>query len=210
MLEEVLGDTSPLINISSFLVNSNETENTGISFPPGWCDASPDAGGCICDHGIDVINFLNDSELPTNFSILASRLAATIDYWSEGVILPAICTIGILGNIASILVLTNKDIDLKPSFVNILICLAFYDLAFEIFAILMYCLPNISLGYKETVFPVFLPYLLLFIHISLTGSVYTTIAVASERCITVLAPFTQIKSVNGLMLLTTTFGRRAR
>ena len=27
------------------------------------------------------------------------------------------------GNIASILVLTNKDIDLKPSFVNILICL---------------------------------------------------------------------------------------
>ena len=29
----------------------------------------------------------------------------------------------ILGNIVSILVLTNKDIDLKPSFVNILICL---------------------------------------------------------------------------------------
>ena len=29
----------------------------------------------------------------------------------------------ISGNIASILVLTNKDIDLKPSFVNILICL---------------------------------------------------------------------------------------
>ena len=32
----------------------------------------------------------------------------------------------ISGNIASILVLTNKDIDLKPSFVNILICLVKY------------------------------------------------------------------------------------
>ena len=32
-------------------------------------------------------------------------------------------SIYILGNIASILVLTNKEIDLKPSFVNILICL---------------------------------------------------------------------------------------
>ena len=46
---------------------------------------------------------------------------------------------------------------------------------------------------QESVFPVLLPYLLPLIHISLTGSVYTTIAVASERCITVLAPFTHIK-----------------
>ena len=45
---------------SSILVNSSETENNGISIPPGWCDESRNAGGCICDHGIDVINFLND------------------------------------------------------------------------------------------------------------------------------------------------------
>ena len=37
-------------------------------------------------------------------------------------------TFFVSGNIASILVLTNKDIDLKPSFVNILICLVNIDL----------------------------------------------------------------------------------
>ena len=37
------------------------------------------------------------------------------------------------------------------------------------------------------------PYLLGVIHIALTGSVYTTIAVAVERCVTVCAPFTDIK-----------------
>ena len=42
-------------------------------------------------------------------------------------------------------------------------------------------------------YEIILPYLLPLIHITLTGSVYTTIAVACERCITVLAPFTQIK-----------------
>ena len=31
------------------------------------------------------------------------------------------------------------------------------------------------------------------IHVSLTGSVYTTIAVAVERCVTVCAPFTTIE-----------------
>ena len=46
---------------------------------------------------------------------------------------------------------------------------------------------------QDFVFPFFLPYLLPLIHIALTGSVYTTIAVAVERCITVLAPFTSIK-----------------
>ena len=74
-----------------------------------------------------------------------------------------------LGNIVSILVLTNKDIDLKPSFVNILICLvsllvallvinqqkslhnyfqAFYDLMFELLAVMVYSLEHISQFYK--------------------------------------------------------------
>ena len=46
---------------------------------------------------------------------------------------------------------------------------------------------------QETLFPRLVPYLLPLIHVCLTGSVYTTIAVAVERCLTVLAPFTQIK-----------------
>ena len=39
---------------------------------------------------------------------------------------------------------------------------------------------------------------MLLIHITLTGSIYTTIAVAVERCVTVLAPFTQLKVNNAV------------
>ena len=46
---------------------------------------------------------------------------------------------------------------------------------------------------QDHVYPFLMPYLLPLIHVCLTGSVYTTIAVAVERCLTVLAPFTQIK-----------------
>ena len=42
-------------------------------------------------------------------------------------------------------------------------------------------------------FPFVTPYVLALIHMTLTGSVYTTIALAVERTLTVLAPFTKIK-----------------
>ena len=38
-----------------------------------------------------------------------------------------------------------------------------------------------------------MPVLLPLIHMSLTGSVFTTLAVAVERCLTVIAPFTKLK-----------------
>ena len=56
----------------------------------------------------------------------------------------------------------------------------------------------IYLMFQEDIFPFLLPYLLPLIHITLTGSVYTTIAVAVERCVTVLAPFTQLKVNNAV------------
>ena len=79
---------------------------------------------------------------------------------------------------------------------------------------LVYSLEHISQSYKvsgvqtsvlyltkidcqEYVFPFVTPYVLALIHMSLTGSVYTTIALAVERCITVLAPFTKIKVSDG-------------
>jgi hypothetical protein len=49
------------------------------------------------------------------------------------------------------------------------------------------------------------PYLLGLIHIALTGSVYTTIAVAMERCVTVCAPFTDVKVQYIPVLVNTSF-----
>ena len=42
--------------------------------------------------------FLPSSDLMKNESMLVLSLADTVDFWSEGVVLPTICTIGILGN----------------------------------------------------------------------------------------------------------------
>ena len=39
------------------------------------------------------------------------------------------------------------------------------------------------------------PYLLGVVHVAMTGSIYTTIAVAVERCVTVCAPFTNLKVI---------------
>lgn len=46
---------------------------------------------------------------------------------------------------------------------------------------------------QENIYPYIVPSVLGIIHVALTGSVYTTIAVAVERCVTVCAPFTSIK-----------------
>ena len=73
---------------------------------------------------------------------------------------------------------------------------ACYDTFFELCAILMYSLPYHSIHYTKHIFPLLLPFLYPLIHICLTGSVYTTMAVAMERCVTVLVPFTQIKVVS--------------
>ena len=53
--------------------------------------------------------------------------------------------------------------------------------------------------FQEFIFPYLVPTLLGVIHVSLTGSVYTTIAVAVERCVTVCAPFTTIEVLQDSM-----------
>ena len=45
------------------------------------------------------------------------------------------------------------------------------------------------------------PYLLGVVHVAMTGSIYTTIAVAVERCVTVCAPFTNVKVIQVLDLV---------
>ena len=42
-------------------------------------------------------------------------------------------------------------------------------------------------------FPHIVPVLLGTIHVTMMGSIYTTIAVALERCVSVCAPFTELK-----------------
>ena len=52
-----------------------------------------------------------------------------IQFWIEGILIPTIAAFGILGNIFCFFVLSNKSVELKPSFANLLKCLSVYDTA---------------------------------------------------------------------------------
>jgi hypothetical protein len=56
-----------------------------------------------------------------------------------------------------------------------------------------YCLPTLSEYFYIWYLPYLTPVTLPLIHIALTGSVYSVVAVALERFITVCYPFTQCK-----------------
>ena len=134
----------PLVRMSTPLVVLHASILSSIQFPRDWCDQPRDLGSCMCEEQHDVLvtdishaGAVIDSDNDT-LQDAEDDLARLVDWWTEGVVLPSICGIGILGrfyqkvlsltlfasgNIASIFVLINKRIDLKPSFVNILICL---------------------------------------------------------------------------------------
>lgn len=52
-----------------------------------------------------------------------------IQLWIEGILIPTIAVFGILGNIFCLFILSNKSVELKPSFANLLKCLSVYDTA---------------------------------------------------------------------------------
>ena len=59
-------------------------------------------------------------------------------------LLPLVGGLGLLGNLASVLVLRSRDIDLKQTFCHILTMLAAFDTMFIICAIMAFALPLLS------------------------------------------------------------------
>jgi len=107
-------------------------------------------------------------------------------YFLEGIFTPLVSCAGLLGNLICILILSRKkgELGLKPSFTDLLIFLAVSDSLFLIFANLVYT--SASHLSDEQYQPLLraTPVLVPLIHISLTASVYTTLAVAVERTVT--------------------------
>jgi len=90
-------------------------------------------------------------------------------------------------------VLTKSRLDLKPAFSNILKCLSVFDILFLACLFWMYALQNFT---SEEIFyqymdPFLTPYILPLTQISLTGSVYSVIAVAVERYFNICKPFSR-------------------
>lgn len=116
----------------------------------------------------------------------------------EGVLLPILSTLGVIGNILCVWTFNKKDVELKPSFANLLKCLSVFDTIFLCSMFVQYSVPLLSTEFLVWIHPYLTPYVVPIIHISLTGSVYTVVSVALERFITVCFPFTQCQMCNGL------------
>ncbi len=67
-------------------------------------------------------------------------------------------------------------------------------------SLLLFSLPMFIPHYTESVKIYLLPYLLPVIHVALVGSVYSTVALAVERYITVCHPFIRYRSVKGKVM----------
>jgi len=109
----------------------------------------------------------------------------------EGIGIPIVSGFGLIGNMLSIHVLRSqsRQLDLNSNFVMLLICLAVFDSLFLIFANLVYSIAAILQPSQSKLQIWSIPYILPLTHMSLTGSVYSVVAVTVER-------YTTLKGIN--------------
>ena len=74
------------------------------------------------------------------------------------------------------------------TFRQILIMLAMFDTVFVTCMVISFSLPVLCERWKEEVHPYIIPWILPAIQISLNGSIWSTVAVAVERFVSVIHP----------------------
>lgn len=144
------------------------------------------------------MNVTGDDQNHTSSDDLDWEISETVGFIIEGVLIPGLSLLGIIGNILCVWTFNKKDVELKPSFANLLKCLSIFDTIFLASIFLQYSLPVLSEDFMVWVLPYLTPFTVPIIHISLTGSVYSVVAVALERFMTVCFPFTQCSMCHGL------------
>ena len=91
-------------NTSELTVSMNGPKS--LVLPTEWCDKERGNTHCICEyqHDVQIIDIGDVGEFEASNSTFATaddNLAATVDWWTEGVVLPIICGVGIIGDIIS-------------------------------------------------------------------------------------------------------------
>ena len=100
-------------------------------------------------------------------------------YAVEGILLPIVAILGILGNICLILNFwrQNQQRHIRALFIT----LAIFDLIFIICAYFAFSIKQFDFEFYEAHITIALPWLLPILQSALTGSVYFTIAISVER-----------------------------
>ena len=116
-------------------------------------------------------------------------------FWSLSIIIGVLLFIfgvcGIFGNTAAIFVLRRKR-QRQTNFHSIMLCLAVFDLAYICLAIVIFSLQRFSKTYANGIWFYITPWAIPMIQISLTGSIYCTMAITLERYFAVCKPFYRI------------------
>ena len=112
----------------------------------------------------------------------------SIKFVIEGMLILIIGVIGMFGNTMGIAMFSGlKERQLK--FHRLMILLFVYDNAYILLSILVFSLPQLNEVYKVKYLKYVAPTVLPLVHISLTGSVYSTVAISLERYLVVCKPF---------------------
>ena len=123
--------------------------------------------------------FVNFQQLVASFKL---SLVMDFPFFLESVALPIVSAFGLLGNILSIIVLflLKSNLSRHSSFINILIFLAIVDSLFLLLLNFLFAWPfNNSYLLPAT------PYLFPLVHMAMTCSVYTVVAITVVRFTTI-------------------------
>jgi len=119
----------------------------------------------------------------------------------EGFLMPAVMSVGLVGNLLSIRVLRSPNIDMKKTFREVLTMLAVYDCLFITTASASFSLPQLSDYWKVWVHPHIFPWLLPLMQASLNGSIWSTVSVTVERYISVVHPHHWLRQLSSAIYI---------
>lgn len=119
----------------------------------------------------------------------------------EGVLMAAVGSIGLVGNILSLVILFRNDLHLKPTFRQLLSMLFIYDSLCIVFGVSLFSLPYLSNSYNMKVHPYIVPWVLPLAQIANTASIYSTVVVAMERYVSVCRPHTHLPYYTGTVTI---------
>ena len=119
------------------------------------------------------------------------HLDPLIPFIIEGWGLLVVGIIGIAGNVGAIYVFGRKR-RYQRTFHSLMLALAVIDMTYIISMMLVFTVPQFSVGYKNDGYPWVLPWALPIIQTCLTGSIYFTMAITVERYLAVCHPFYRV------------------
>ena len=128
-----------------------------------------------------------DSAHSDNSTQLDNSSKEITKYVFQAMLLTLVGVIGIVGNIAGIIIFSNLEKPLK--FHWLMITLFIFDTILILSAFIIFSLPELSSGYKDSAHMYVGPKVLPFLQIAMTGALYCQIAMTIERYLVVCHPF---------------------